>query len=199
MRKNYFLKIIPLFVCILFSFENLNAITNNPGNHSLEEKNIYFTIRLGQGGFIDNRSPIGKLGGGQLTLDIKPAGIPIGISVSGEYYTNSADPSHTYEIAGLTSFNLLYTSKLFKTERTHLFIGSGIGMLEVPKGNAHPDEMENGTLYNIECGINFKAFWKIGFYGIIKYLYASKKKDNIKVIDFNEFIVLLGITLNFGY
>ncbi len=30
-----------------------------------------FTIRFGQGGFSDNRSPVGQLGGGQLAFDIK--------------------------------------------------------------------------------------------------------------------------------
>lgn len=35
---------------------------------SAQEK-FDFTIRLGQGGFSDDRSPIGKLGGGQIALD----------------------------------------------------------------------------------------------------------------------------------
>ena len=55
-----------------------------------------------------------------------------------------------------------------------------------------------GTMYDIEGGINVRLFWKIGFYGIGKYLYAQKKNNNIKVIDFNEYIVLLGFTFNFG-
>jgi len=62
------------------------------------------TIRWGQGGFSDDRSPLGVLGGGQLTLDIKPAKFPLAISISGEYYTNSACPTHSYEIADLTAF-----------------------------------------------------------------------------------------------
>ncbi len=28
---------------------------------------VDFTVRMGQGGFSDNRSPIGKLGGGQMS------------------------------------------------------------------------------------------------------------------------------------
>jgi len=39
---------------------------------------------------------------------------------------------------------------------------------------------------------------RIGFYGIAKYLYARKKVNNIKVIDFNEGIILLGATFNFS-
>ena len=198
MYKKYIFIIMLLFDCILFPFRNLNAVEDPPSSAPIEEKKIYFIIRTGQGGFNDNRSPIGKLGGGQLTLDIKPARFPIGISISGEYYTNSADPTHSYEIAGLTSVNLLFMTKLFRIDRANLFIGGGIGELEVPRGEDHPGAMENGVLYNIECGINVRAFWKIGFYGTTKYLYSNKEKDNKSVIDFNEFIVLLGITLNFG-
>lgn len=165
---------------------------------SSTEKEIYFTLRLGQGGFTDDRSPIGKLGGGQLTLDIKPRKFPIAISVSNEYYTNSADPTHSYEIASLMAVNFLYMTKLFKTERVNFFAGGGIGWLEVPKGEDEPDAMERGNMYNTEVGINTIIFWKIGFYGIYKYLYAKKEIKNVKVIDFSEHIVLLGITFNFS-
>jgi hypothetical protein len=155
------------------------------------------TLRLGQGGFNDDRSPQGILGGGQVTLDIKPVKYPFAISLTTEYYTNSANPTHSYEIAGLLAINLLYMKKPFKTERVNVFLGGGLGRLEVPKDDK-PDDREIGIVYNLEAGINVRAFWKIGFYGITKYLYAQKEKNNIKVIDFSEFIVLLGITLNFG-
>ena len=59
--------------------------------------------------------------------------------------------------------------------------------------------MVKGTMYDIEGGINVRLFWKIGFYGVGKYLYAKKKNNSIKVIDFSELIVLLGFTLNFGF
>jgi hypothetical protein len=155
------------------------------------------TLRLGQGGFYDDRSSIGKLGGGQVTLDIKPVNYPIAISLTNEYYTNSANPTHSYEIAGLLAINLLYMKKPFKTERINVFLGGGLGRLEVPK-EEKPDDREIGIVYNLEAGINVRAFWKIGFYGITKYLYANKEVNNIEVIDFSEFIVLLGITVNFG-
>ncbi len=155
------------------------------------------TLRLGQGGFYDDRSPLGKLGGGQVTLDIKPIRYPFAISLTTEYYTNSNKPTHPYEIAGLLAVNLLYMKKPFKTERVNVFMGGGMGRLEVPKEDK-PDDREIGIVYNLEAGINIRAFWKIGFYGISKYLYAHKEKNNIKVIDFSEFIVLLGITFNFG-
>ncbi|UCE06932.1 MAG: hypothetical protein JSW07_02515 [bacterium] len=165
---------------------------------SSKNKKVYFTIRLGQGGFRDDRSPIGKLGGGQLTLDIKPSKYPIALSISNEYYTNSADPTHSYEIASLIAVNLLYMTKLFKSEGTTFFIGGGIGGLQVPKGEDKPDEMERGMLYNIETGVNVRVFWKIGLYGIGKYLYAMKEVKDKKVINFSEWIMLLGITFNSG-
>ncbi len=164
---------------------------------SSKKKKVCFIIRLGQGGFKDNRSPIGKLGGGQLTLDIKPTKYPIALSISNEYYTNSPDPTHSYEIAGLIAVNLLYMTKLFKSERTNFFIGGGIGGLEVPKSEDKPDEMERGMLYNMETGVNVRVFWKIGLYGIGKYLYAMKQVKDTKMINFSEWIVLLGITFNF--
>ena len=41
---------------------------------------FYFRIRLGQGGYRDDRSPVGKLGGGQLSLDVLPCILPVAIS-----------------------------------------------------------------------------------------------------------------------
>ena len=178
--------------------QNQDLSKDQTARSTSEKKKVYFTFRYGQGGFRDDRSPIGKLGGGQLTLDIKPAKLPIALSISSEYYTNSADPTHSYEIAGLLAINTLYMPKLFKSERTNIFLGGGIGWLIVPKGENEPDALEKGFLYNLEGGINVRAFWKIGFYGVGKYLYAQKTTNGIKRIDFNEGIVLLGITFNFG-
>jgi len=159
-----------------------------------KEKKVYFTIRYGQGGFRDDRSPIGKLGGGQLTLDIKPSTSPFAISLSAEYYTNSAEPTHPYEIADMFSCNFLYMTEPFNIERINLFTGLGFGGLRVPKSEDEPDEMEWGFLSNIEAGINIRIAWKIGIYGMYKYLYSR----NDPVIYFSEHIVLFGITFNFG-
>ncbi len=178
--------------------QNQNLSKHQTSGSASEEKKINFTLRYGQGGFYDDRSPLGKLGGGQLTLDIKPVKLPVAISISSEYYTNSADPTHSYEIAGLVAVNMLYMKQLFKSGRANVFLGGGTGWLEVPKGEMEPDAMVRGILYNLEGGINVRAFWKIGFYAVGKYIYAKKKTNSIKVIDFSERIVLLGITLNFG-
>jgi hypothetical protein len=164
----------------------------------LSQEKLDFTIRLGQGGFSDDRSPIGQLGGGQLAVDIKLKNIPIAISISSEYYTNSADPTYSYEIDDLTAVNILYMNQVFSSERAIFFAGGGIGKLEVPKDEDESEARNKGILYNLEAGVNYKAFWKIGFYGIYKYLYSKKEVNNIKVIDFSEHIILLGVTFNFS-
>ena len=200
MFRKYFFSIFLLFAFILFFCFELNAqeIVSSTDGLSSTEKKVDVTIRYGQGGFKDDRSSIGKLGGGQLALDIKHRKFPFAISISNEYYTNSADPTHSYEIASLTAVNFLYVTKLFKTEKVNFFAGGGVGGLKVPKGEDEPDSMEKGICYNVEGGINVVVFWKIGFYGIYKYLYANKEINSVKVIDFNEHIVLLGITVNFS-
>lgn len=93
---------------------------------------------------------------------------------------------------------MLYMKNLQKFKRANVFCGGGFGRLEVPKGENELDAMSRGTLYNLEAGINVRLFWKIGFYGICKYLYAKKKTNSVYVIDFNERIVLLGFTYNFS-
>ncbi len=213
MRLQKYFLLISLFICIsLYPSGQLSARAEMPAHHGQNQnvsgdknedsvpkkKKLYFTIRLGQGGFSDKRSPLGKLGGGQLALDIKPGKLPLALSISYEYYTNSADPGHSYEIAGLVAINMLYTAPIFKSKRVNFFMGGGMGWLKVPKGEAEPDAVVRGIHYNLEGGMNVRAFWKIGFYGICKYLYAKKTTDGIDLIDFNEFIILLGITFSFS-
>ena len=153
------------------------------------DKHVYFTIRSGQGGFTDARSDIGNLGGGQLTLDVRLTKYPLALSLSGEYYTNSPDPTHSYEIASMAVLNLLYMKKL--SRRVNLFSGGGICLLKVPD---NAGGYENGFGIDAELGINVIVFWKLGIYGMYRYLYAND--DGI--IDFNEHIGMLGITFNFG-
>ena len=47
-----------------------------------KDKFIYLTLKYGMGGFSDDRSEIGKLGGGQLALYAKLAELPLGLSIS---------------------------------------------------------------------------------------------------------------------
>lgn len=155
------------------------------------EKRIYFTIRYGQGGFKDERSPINKLGGGQLALDIKPGKLPLAISISHEYYTNGPDPTNPYEISGLLAVNCLYSKYLFKNHRLNVFAGAGLGGLKVPQGM---DPSAKGMLYDIEVGFKTRLLGNFGLYGVYKYLYANKEE----LISFSEHIILVGINFTFG-
>lgn len=175
-----------------------NANSSSNESELLEDDNFDFTFRFGLGGFRDSRSPEGGLGGGQLALDIKPVKSPVAYSISSEYYTNSADPTHSYEISDLLSLNVLYMAQLFDYERTNYFVGGGIGWLKVPTPSSTTDSSLTGQLYNLEAGIHIKTFRTVGFYATAKYLSAQREVNNIKVINFNESIILLGITYNFS-
>ncbi|MCP4646307.1 MAG: hypothetical protein GY852_01045, partial [bacterium] len=89
-------------------------------------------VRTGQGGFSDNRSPLGKLGGGQIALDIIASDYPLALSFSTDYYTNSASPSAVYEISDMVTASLFYTRKF--GERVRIFTGGGGGWLKVLDG-----------------------------------------------------------------
>ena len=162
------------------------------------------TLRLGQGGLRHDRAPDGVLGGGQLALDIKLDKHPIAISISQEYHKKDPVADSPYEIDRLVAANALYMATVAKKkpeERAVVYavgyLGGGIGWLDVPKiGN--PDAMERGAMFDIACGVNIRAFWKIGFYIEGKYIHSSKTTDNVKVIDFNDIGAMVGISFNLG-
>ena len=184
--NNFFI----FLLLILLSISNLHA----------DDKLYDITIRWGQGGFEDSRSPEGKLGGGQIAIDMKLKEYPIAINISTEYYTNRPvfEAYNEYEITNLNTINLLYISKLFNLDNTDYFFGAGIGEIEVPSDVNDPSKHHYATAYNMEFGINWKYFKYVGFYGVVKYLQAEKTVNNAKVIDFNEKILLLGLTFNFS-
>ena len=161
-------------------------------------KKVDVTVRFGMGGFKDSRSPSGDLGGSQLALDIKPNGRRFALSLSTEGYTNSRNPTHSYEISTLYSINVLYVDKLFEFDKVNYFIGGGLGKLKVPGGDLNLSNKVNGTLYNVEAGINVLVWRNFGLYGVVKYLSAEKSVNNTEAIDFDEVIFLVGGTYNFG-
>lgn len=184
-------------ILILTGVPSKNLYAQDPETAALPENKIHFRVRFGQGGFRDSRSPINKLGGGQLALDIRSDTSSMALSISSEYYTNSANPSHSYEIVDLTAFNVLFMEKLPAFAKADYFIGGGFGLLAVPKDGENVSGTVNGHHYNLEAGIHYQYFRKIGFYGLYKYLHADKKSNNVNVIDFDENIILLGISYNF--
>ena len=163
------------------------------------------TLRLGQGGLRHDRAPDGVLGGGQLALDIKLGMRPIAISISQEYHKKDPVADSPYEIDSLVAVNMLYMATVAKKKPDEKpvvyavgYLGGGIGWLDVPKVG-DPDAMERGVLFDVVCGINIKAFWKIGFYIEGKYIYSSKTTDSVKVIDFSDVGAMVGISLNLGW
>ncbi len=161
------------------------------------KKTVEFGLRTGQGGFWDSRSDIGKLGGGQMTLDARLTRWPIALSFSGEYYTNSPEPTNYYEIADMMVLNLLYMPQLQRWKRLRPFVGAGGGILKVPQNN-DPDDLVSGPVFDVECGLDYRLFWKVGFYGLYKYLYARKDVDGQRYIDFSEHIWLIGLSVRFS-
>jgi hypothetical protein len=154
-------------------------------------KKVYFTIRFGKGGFKDHRSEIGRLGGGQLALDIRHGRLPIALTLSTEYYSNGPDPTHPYELDYLAAMNISYSEYLLRNQRLNLFAGGGTGWMVVPQGT---DPEVTAMLFDIEAGVQAKLLWKFGIYGVYKYLYAHKGS----YVDFSEHIILLGINFTFG-
>ena len=176
---------------------------------STKKKKVDFTIRFGQGGFWNDRSPSGKFAGDQGALDIKLAKLPVAVSYLTEVlYGVNDNPDEPEEVVNLWAVNIYHMPKLFTVEkngwslleRINLFWGGGIGRLGVD--TEFPDDSEvkgpRCTLFNFEAGINV-VFWKIGIYYLGKYWYAQKKQDNIKVIDFKERGFFFGLTFNFGF
>ena len=164
-------------------------------------RNAFYTLRLGVGGFLDNRSKSGRLLGGQFIFDAKPFKYPFAISVSFiEFYSSSWDPEHSYQIQNMGTFNLFYIIKPAKLKNIKIFCGGGIGGLQTPKDEPkHEDDYATSLFYDAEVGVNYKVFKKIGVYGTVKYLYAQKKEDGTILIDFKELIYVIGISINFGF
>jgi len=155
------------------------------------------TLRLGQGGLWEDRAPEGKLGGGQLAVDVKLGERPVAISISQEYHKKDPVPDSSYEIGSLVAVNVLYMTQVVK-ERANIFLGGGIGGLSAPR-IGDPGIMERGFLFDLVGGVNVKLFWKIGVYIEGKYIYCKKTINDIKVIDFSNPGFLVGISLNLGW
>ena len=203
---NYFLK----FIFLTGSLYSLPPGTTSASANSdqvetvVEEKstrNAFYTLRLGVGGFADSRSPSGKLLGGQFIFDAKPFKYPFAISASIiEFYSSSSDPSHSYQIQNMGTFNIFYIIHPESIQNLKIFCGGGIGGLQVPKDEPKNDDDDAvGLFYDLEAGLNYRVYKKVGVYGTVKYLYANKKQDGIRLIDFNELIYVAGVSFNFGF
>lgn len=190
------MKGIPLLVAASLSlFGTTVTLAADEGE---EPEYIEGFVRWGAGGFRDGRSPVGALGGDQLSLSIKPANQPFGLALMAEYYTNGPEPTHSYEIDGLYSLNPFYTNHFAFNPKLHYFASMGSGQLKVPKGDPDRETRYSARHYNAELLLDYRAFERFGFYAAGKYLYAQKKVNGERVVDFKEWIGLLGISYRFS-
>lgn len=184
-----------LAALVLLPWSNLYALQTSKDISVLNKTLI--TLRYGEGGFRDGRSELNQLGGSQLALDVRPGRHPFMLSLSAESYTNSPEPTHPYEISGMLALNLSYVSRFFNSSKADYFIGGGVGRLKVPKGAALPGAYAKSRLFDVQAGVQLRPYPHVGFYGVYKFLYANKYVDNIKLIDFREHVILLGISYSF--
>lgn len=142
------------------------------------------TLRIGQGGFRDERASDAKLGGGQICLDLEFSDSPLGVSIAEEYYTKSPEPTHPYEIPSILMLGVFYGIPLAERWPTSLDLGGGVGRLRIPQG-------EKAAAFQAIARICTKVFWKLGIYAEGKYIYSSGE-----LIDFSEAALLIGISLS---
>ncbi len=142
------------------------------------------TLRVGQGGFRDDRASDGKLGGGQVCVDVEFSDLPVAVSIGQEYYTKSPEPTQSYEIRSILMGAVFYVIPLAEEWPTDLHLGGGIGRLSIPQG-------EKAVALQAIARIRTKAFWKLGIYAEGKYIYSRGK-----LIDFNEVALLIGISFS---
>lgn len=142
------------------------------------------TLRIGQGGFRDDRASDGKLGGGQICLDVKFSDLPVAVSIGQEYYTKSPEPTQPYEIPSILMGTVFYVIPLAEEWPTDLHLGGGIGRLRIPQG-------EKAAVFQAIAGVHTRAFWKIGIYAEGKYILSRGE-----LIDFNVAALLIGISFS---
>ncbi len=189
---------LALVLHLLFNSSDAFAKSDNKKS-SYTADHLYIRIRWGEGGFYDSRSDIDKLGGGQLALDLAPVSFPVIFSISNESYTNSPEPSHVYEISDLVLFNIFYLIPYWRGGNTNIFLGGGGGILFVPEHEGETEKYEKGLLFHLAAGINAELIWNIGLFGVFKYIHSKGYLEENSVINFNEFVFLLGISLNFEW
>lgn len=182
-----------LFVLVMVSA----AMSHADDQRLAEPATFTYTIRYGLGGFNESRSPSGKLGGDEIAFDINSTSYPLSLSISTEFYTNSADPTHSYEISDIFSISLFYKDEIFESDKMTFFAGGGVGKLKVPVSEITPSKHYKADSLTLGAGLLYRFKGDFGVYGSIKHLFSEREINNIKVIDFDETIVLVGISYDF--
>ena len=198
----WFMTCVILVMVVEVCAEEIMSISNDEQltevAPSIESKNYNYTLRYGMGGFNDGRASGGSLGGGQFGLDVHVNDSPLSVLFSSEYYTNSEEPTHSYEIRQLYAVNLLYHFQMVSIRNTSLYVGGGFGKLNVPESESNPGKSISSNLVNIEVGIDYQPYEHFGLYGLVKYLKAERDVANVSFVDFDEIIFLAGVTYGFN-
>ena len=191
------MKMIAISLFIIVSSNQFPAIAENskPNNENIAALN--YSVRYGIGGFSESRSPEGSLGGSQIAFDIHLNHIPLSFSVSQESYTNSPEPTHSFEIARMISASVFYFDPFNNMNNFSYYLGLGVSKLNVPRSEISPKPYLSDNAINIASRIHYKISKHLSFYTLVKHLSADKSVNNVNLIDYNDTILLFGLGYNF--
>lgn len=147
-------------------------------------------LRLTQGGLSESRDPDGgALGGGQLALDVRLDRLPLWVSLAAEYYKKQREAEEPWEINGMSAVYLLYKTELLPRLRSELCAGVGLGRLTTGSD-------EDAPVVEVTAGINRQLYKRLGLWVDVRYLYSRKTRDHVRVVDFSNRGLLVGVTYN---
>jgi len=151
---------------------------------------VDLTVRFTQGGLSESRDPDGgALGGGQLALDVRLGELPLWLSLAAEYYKKQADAEEPWEINEMSAVYLLYKTALLPRLRSELCLGAGVGTLTTGTD-------EDAPVVTATAGINRQLYKRWGLWVDVRYLYSRKTRDHVRVVDFSNRGLLVGVTYN---
>ena len=142
--------------------------TRKEGADSSKEKTFCFSFGGGSSQKKYERGgPKQIVGLSHVPLTFRLLEYPIAIMISTDYGS---------EFDAL-SYNMLYMIPLTKSKRTNIFIGSGIGSIEIDeKGSDDMDYAEQKhTIYNLEVGYK-TGFWFLGPYAKVRHSFIKGTK-----------------------
>lgn len=191
------MKVIAIYLFIFISVILPPVFAEADNGAQSNSNSLRYSVRYGMGGFSESRSPEGSLGGGEIAFDIHLTKLPLSFSVSQESYTNSANPTHPYEIPRMTTASVFYYDRLNNSEKISYFVGAGAGKINVPQSELTPKPYVSGSYINIASRVHYQIGQHFSLYAHIKHLSADRAVNNIKVIDYNDTVFLFGLGYNF--
>lgn len=183
-----------------FTLINFNLFPAFAETDQIDQENrspITYSVRYGMGGFSESRSTEGSLGGGEIAFDIHLEHLPLSFSISQESYTNSSEPTHSYEIARMVSASVFYTDIINNMDKVRYFLGIGTGKINVPRSETSPKPYVSDSYINISSRIHYQLSTHFSLYAMLKHLSADKSVNSVNIIDFNDTIFLFGLGYDF--